>query len=146
MLIMKLNLQQSRLWKMPVVIFNILRHVFVQDPLPILSNAKVYFYEDKEDLVSYCTFTEYREYQQLRDVFTFHAYRLRGNATSLIKEVLLHKKKPTFLICKTGISSFYRKIGFQETKILPFCVFLRFKTGNFLSHLFFEGLLFCNGF
>lgn len=136
---MNLNVQQSRLWKMPAVVFNILRHVFVQDPLPILTNTKVYFYQDKGVLVSYCTFTEGRDYQQLKDVFTFDAHRQRGHATSLIKEVLLYKKNPTYLICKRSMRSFYTKIGFQETLHLPFRVSLRLKTGNFLSQLFLRG-------
>ena len=136
---MKLSVQQSRLWRKPKVMFNIIKHVFVQDPLPIFGNAKVYFYRNGAGIVSYCTLTEHKNYQQLRDVFTFPDYRLRGNASRLIREVLSPKKHPTFLICKTKTISFYRKIGFQETKILPFRVLLRLKAGNTLSHLFLKG-------
>jgi len=135
---MRLLLQQSRLWWHPMIMLNIFRHVFVQDPLPIFFNAPLFFYKTHGKIVAYCTLSKHSNYQQLKDVFTFQIHRKKGHASSLIQDVLGYYQCPTYLICKPDLAPFYQRVGFRIVRSFPFRVRMRFWVGDFFTRLFYD--------
>lgn len=131
-------IKQSRLWKEPKIVLNILLHPFVQDPLGILTNAHVYLCKTRGAIASYVVLIKRKDHQQIKDVFTFKKHRGKGYASKIIKS-LLENKDDTYLLCSQNVKEFYAKLGFKETSKMPSKIKVLKALGSTLSILFFHG-------
>ena len=102
----------SRVWRHPRVMWTILYHTPVLDPLVILCNSIVCLSTDNE-VMSFVAVKKYGRSYELGTVYTYPKYRGKGHASSLIKYAV-QRYQPIGLLCKKAMISFYEKLGFCE--------------------------------
>lgn len=94
------------------------------DPSVILFNPNTYLLIKNKEIVSFLTLKKYKEFYELKTLYTYPKNRGKNYASKLIKNAI-RKNKKLALQCSEHLENFYKKFGFKKTEDI-------FKTRRFL--------------
>ena len=85
----------------------------------MLCNERVMLHRKDKEITSYCVLSDKDKFQQVKDVFTFPAFRGNGYAKELLGYVIQQEKQPLYLICRSELEPFYESVGFSRSTDVP---------------------------